>query len=298
MSQQIPIEQNALTQPPRTDDGTNQIAPDLAYRRLGIVNVVFYGAPDAGDRNWVLIDAGVMGTGDLIESAAAERFGKDARPAAIIQTHGHFDHIAALEGLSQKWDTPVYAHELELPYLNGSAAYPPPDPGVGGGMMSLLSPLYPRGPVNVAERLQVLPSDGSVPFMPGWQWIHVPGHTPGQVALWREADRTLIAADALITTAQESAYTVAVQEPELHGPPMYLTQDWHASKTSVERLAALEPELVISGHGPALQGGEMRRALHTLTQDFDDVAVPRDGQYTHNPTEAEDGSAYKAVQKS
>jgi len=43
--------------------------------RLGIVNVVFFGRAGAGDREWVLIDAGVMGTIGLITGAAEELFG-------------------------------------------------------------------------------------------------------------------------------------------------------------------------------------------------------------------------------
>lgn len=91
----------------------------------------------------------------------------------------------------------------------------------GGGLMSMLSPLYPRGPVDVSRWLHTLPDDGSVPQMPGWRWFHTPGHTPGHIALWREGDRTINAGDDFITTRQESAYAVTVQEPEMHGPPMY-----------------------------------------------------------------------------
>src|SRR5205823_1713983 len=110
------------------------------------------------------------------------------------------------------------------------------------------------GPVDVSRWLRVLPTDGTVPPMPGWRWIAVPGHTPGQVAFWRRSDRALIAADAFVTTAQESAYAVAVQEPEVHGPPMYYTQDWGASHESVRRLAALEPDVAITGHGRPMHG--------------------------------------------
>ena len=194
-------------------------------------------------------------------------------------THGHFDHVGALATLAERWNVPIYAHERELPYLDGRESYPPPDPTVGGGAMALLSRFYPRGPVDVSRWLQPFPTDGSVPGLPGWRWIHTPGHTTGHVSLWREADRTLIAGDAFITTRQESAYAVAVQRPELHGPPMYFTPDWESARTSVRTLAALEPDLAITGHGRALQGREMRDALHTLARDFDQVAVPDHGRY-------------------
>ncbi|MGI4792368.1 MAG: MBL fold metallo-hydrolase [Janthinobacterium lividum] len=274
-------------------DGTQEVLPDLAYKRLAIVNVVFYGTH--ADRKWVLIDTGIPGTAGLIKKAAAERFGESVRPSAIIQTHGHFDHVGGLEELAELWDVPVYAHFLELPYLNGQAAYPAPDPTVGGGLMAAISGLYPRGPVDVGSRLQALPEDGSVPGMPGWVWLHVPGHTPGQVALWREADRTLIAADAFITTAQESAYAVAVQKPEMHGPPMYFTPDWASARTSVEKLAALEPEIAVTGHGPAMHGSGLKTALHTLAQDFDQIAVPAHGKYLLHPATAADGTAYVPI---
>ncbi|MFC7553223.1 MBL fold metallo-hydrolase [Pseudoroseomonas wenyumeiae] len=195
-------------------------------------------------------------------------------PAAIIMTHGHFDHVGVLEDLAAGWDVPVYAHPLERPYLDGSNAYPPPDPTVGGGAMALLSPLYPRAPVNVGSRLRDLPADGSVPEMPGWRWLHTPGHSVGHVSLWRDADRTLIAGDAIITTAGESAYATAVQEPELHGPPKYFTHDWQAAEASVAKLATLEPELVVAGHGLAMHGADMRAALHRLSQEFRQLAVP------------------------
>src|SRR4051812_11438627 len=223
------------------DDGTSEVLPDVAYRRLAIVNVVFIGQRGAHDRDWVLVDAGLMGMKSLIQSAAAERFGPRSRPRAIVLTHGHFDHVGVLEDLAEEWNVPVYAHELEKPYLDGSRAYPPPDPGVGG-LIARASPLFPREPVNVGQRLRILPRDGTVPPLPGWRWIHTPGHSPGHVSYWRERDRTLIVGDAFVTTRQESVYAAIAQEPEMHGPPMYFTPDWNSAENSVRSLAALEPE--------------------------------------------------------
>lgn len=292
MSHQIPLTPESIADLPHPDDGTREIAADLAYRRLAMVNVVFFGLPGSGDRRWVLIDAGLPGFAGRIEKAAAERFGEGARPAAIVMTHGHFDHIGCLKTLAEKWDAPIYAHELELPYLNGAASYPSPDPTVGGGVMPLLAPLFPRGPIDVSRWLHELPSDGSLPGMPGWRWIGTPGHTVGHVSLWREEDRTMIAGDAFITTNQESAYAVAVQAEEMHGPPQYFTPDWEASRLSVQNLAALEPELVVTGHGRAMRGPAMRIALQLLARDFDRVAVPQSGRYVGHPARVSDGSAY------
>src|SRR6476620_2850529 len=107
------------------------LAPDVACLAEPIVNVYFIGPPHAGDRGWTLVDTGLPRMTGQITAAAAERFGPDARPAAIILTHGHFDHTGQLVTLAQEWDVPVYAHRLELPYLTGLSAYPPPDPTVG-----------------------------------------------------------------------------------------------------------------------------------------------------------------------
>ena len=145
--------------------------------------------------------------------------------------------------------------------------------------MALLSPLYRTSPVDVSSRLRALPDDHSVPGMPGWSWLHTPGHTPGHVSLWRSADRLLIAGDAFVTTKQESVYSAVMQAPEMHGPPMYFTPDWASAKQSVSDLAALEPETVVTGHGQAMRGAEMKSALSELARRFDEVAVPKHGRY-------------------
>ncbi len=264
------------------------VTSDVACQQVLMVNLFFIGAPGARTGEWTLVDAGVFNCAARIKAAAAELYGANSKPNSIILTHGHFDHIGAVKELAEEWDVPVYAHPLEMPYLTGRSSYPPPDPTVGGGAMARLSFTYPRGPIDINDRVQALPADGTVAGMLGWQWIHTPGHTPGHVSLFRERDRTLIAGDAFVTTKQESAIAVLTQKEEVNGPPKYFTPDWEAARRSVETLAALEPNIAATGHGLPMRGAEMQRELQELARDFERLAVPRQGRYVGHPAMADE----------
>ncbi|WRP07454.1 MBL fold metallo-hydrolase [Rossellomorea aquimaris] len=249
-----------------------EVGKDLYYWTNQIVNVCFYGIP--GSREWVLIDCGMPHSKQKIMEAAEERFGHRGKPQAIVLTHGHFDHVGSLEPLLEEWDVPVYAHELEIPYLNGERNYPKGDPTVDGGLVSELSPIYPHHGIDVANRLHVLPESGEVPFMQGWKWVHTPGHTPGHLSLYRELDGVLIVGDAFVTVKQESLYRVVLQTKEISGPPRYFTMDWKAAKESVATLSNLNPKVAVTGHGEAMSGKELEAALRKLVEQFDEIALP------------------------
>jgi glyoxylase-like metal-dependent hydrolase (beta-lactamase superfamily II) len=260
------------------------VARDVAFMRCMVVNVLAI-----GDRSrWILIDAALSGYGPAIRHAAEARFGAGTRPAAIVLTHGHFDHVGSIENILAAWDVPVYVHRLEMPYLTGRSPYPPPDPLVGRGSLALLSRLYPRGPIDLGGRVRTLPADGTVPDAPGWRWVHTPGHTPGHVSLFRDQDRCLVAGDAVVTTRQESVTAVMTQRPELHGPPAYFTPDWTSARESVCRLAALAPGILAAGHGQPMSGEAMRERLYVLAEHFDELERPRFGRYATQPAIADE----------
>lgn len=254
------------------------VTNDIHYLNIQIVNVCFYGQP--GDKNgWVLIDAGMPGSAKKILQESERLFGKNNPPKAIILTHGHFDHVGALVELVERWTVTVYAHELELPYLSGIKNYPEPDPTVDGGMLAKVSKLYPNEAIKLGSHVKALPLDGSVPGMDGWHWVHTPGHTPGHISLFREADRTLIAGDAFVTVKQESLYKVVLQKKEISGPPRYLTPDWEAARKSIQELYALHPARAITGHGRPMEDGELEENLDLLVRDFEKIAVPEHGKF-------------------
>lgn len=245
-------------------------------RGLRIVFVNVFAVAHSGN-SWTLIDAGLPSSETKIRKWAEKYF--TTPPNAIVLTHGHFDHVSCAEKLAEHWKVPVYAHPLERPYLNGEKEYPAPNFAAGGGMMSLMSPLLPRGPVNLGERLRDFSSLGDRGFvveeMPGWQIIHTPGHTPGHVSLFRPADLLLLPGDAFCTTKAESFFDAALsQKPELHGPPAYFTSDWNRAKDSVRRLAALEPLTVAPGHGKPIGAAGVPDLLKELADKFERIAVP------------------------
>ena len=264
-----------------------RVAPGLAYLRDRIVNVAFIGSTDGRDGPWILVDTGLPGGAARIVHAAELLYGPETTPAAIVLTHGHFDHVGSARELVRRWDVPVYAHELELPYLTGRSSYPPPDPAVGGGAMTTMSRFFPRKPIDLGDDVLPLPADGSIPVIGEWRWIHTPGHAPGHVSLFRDYDQALVAGDAFVTTKQESLYAVLTQRPEVHGPPAYYTMDWRAAEESVDVLAELEPSVAVTGHGIAMRGDRLGRELQDLAADFRERAVPARGRYVRQPALAD-----------
>ncbi|MCY9669032.1 MBL fold metallo-hydrolase [Paenibacillus alginolyticus] len=258
-----------------------EIAIDIYGYCIQFVNICIMGNPTSRDKEWCLVDAGMPQSADEIIRVAEERFGAHQKPTAIILTHGHFDHVGAIESLLEYWDVPVYAHELEIPYLTGKSNYPKGDSTVDGGLISELSPLFPNHGIDIGNHVHPLPANGIVPGLTGWQWIHTPGHTPGHISLFRAKDRSLIVGDAFVTVKQESLYKVFTQEQEISGPPKYFTTDWQAAGESVRKLRDLHPSLAITGHGKPMVGEELSRELGRLAENFEELAIPKDGRFVH-----------------
>lgn len=232
-----------------------RVAGDILMLQLGSVNAYLVGRRGG---EIALVDTGLIHCADFIQETVERHFGRDARPHAIILTHGHFDHVGTVITLANRWDVRVFCHPLEMPYLTGQREYLAPDPSAEDGVVPLS--------INLGTRVAPLPEDGSVPAMEGWRWIHTPGHADGHVALFRERDRTLIAGDALDTVT-----------------PEFITVDWLEAHRSAAHLKELNPSLVLPSHGDPLTGEELHSRLDMLAQQFTDITAIDQARFVEGP---------------
>lgn len=258
---------------------SQEITNDILILQFRGVNACLIGDPNIKSEPWALVDTGLENSDEYILQTCEKRFGKDRRPQSIILTHGHFDHVGSLQKLINAWNVPVYVHPLEIDYVTGKRDYPQGDSDVDEGLVAKMSPTFPHTSIDIGFHAVPLPSDGSVPGMPGWRWIHTPGHTEGHISLFREEGRILIAGDAFSTVKQESLLSVLTQNETISGPPKYLTTDWDGAEKSVKLLRDLNPSLVIPSHGQPMKGKELQEHLDYLVSNFDEIAIPRQGRF-------------------
>ena len=174
----------------------------------------------------VLIDSGTrLGARRILRQLR----GRDVRAHAL--THAHPDHFGSTHEVCEALGVPLWCGEDDVEAAE-TGVVPRRDD-------SPLRPLLDRLPQvdghPVARRLR----EGDE--VAGFRVLDVPGHSPGHVAFWREGDRALICGDVFFNL------------PRLGPPPGGLTFDPERNRESMRKLAALEPALVLFGHGPPLR---------------------------------------------
>jgi glyoxylase-like metal-dependent hydrolase (beta-lactamase superfamily II) len=252
-----------------------RIAPDVGWLPISFVNVYFLGR--AGGP-WVMVDAGVPRCAPQIITAAEARFGSGARPEAILLTHGHTYHAGSALELAEHWDIPIYAHRLEFPYLTGRSFYPPPDPTIGGAM-AFLSRFLSTRTRDFSSRLREL-KPNAFPSLTGWEWLASPGHSPGHVSFFRSSDRVLLVGDAFATMNMDSWSGLLSGRQELGRASASYNYDWEATRSSIEKLAKLRPNVVGSGHGVPMCESDLAAQVEEFAKRF---RPPRHGRYVRKP---------------
>ena len=194
------------------------------------------------DDGFTLVDTTLGGGADDLIGAAQAAGGQIRR---IALTHGHGDHVGSVEGLKQKLgpDVQVLLGELDARILAGENVVEGKLPGS-----------WPK--VQWAPDVRLAPGDrvGSL------EVVASPGHSPGHVAFLDTRDRTLIAGDVFTSYGQ-----VAVTNSFYWRFPFATMATWDKGKDveSARALRALDPALLVVGHGPATAapGDAMDKAI-------------------------------------
>jgi hydroxyacylglutathione hydrolase len=204
------------------------------------------------------------GDGVVMFDAGARSMRKKARAAAeqlgglkrVVLGHAHCDH----RGAAPYMGAPVFCHPDEVADAESEGCVTRywqlellPVRPVRWLYERVLLPRWDGGPVKIAGTV----AEGDE--VAGFRVLHMPGHAPGLIALWRESDRVALVSDVVYLV--DSGRLKPLPEGEASLPHPAFTQDGEQARKSLRRLAALEPLVVGAGHDEPLRGPGLRETL-------------------------------------
>jgi glyoxylase-like metal-dependent hydrolase (beta-lactamase superfamily II)/predicted ester cyclase len=203
------------------------------------------------DGGVTLFDAGARAMLRAVAAAGAKLGGI----RRVVLGHGHTDH----RGVAPALGVPVLCHPNEIEDAEGSRDlnYWPE------GLTDLPTPqrqvhrvlqrfVWDGGPVKIAGTV----AEGDA--IAGFRVVEIPGHAPGQIALWRESDRLALVSDGFYTLDMWGRD----RAPSLPDHNV----DTEQARASLRKLAALEPAAAWPGHAKPITGdvrGQLERAADT-----------------------------------
>ena len=194
-----------------------------------------------------VFDAGIKAmTGSV--AAAGARLGGINR---VVLGHGHADHRGVAPGLG----APVFCHPAEKSDAEGDGGlqyFTFDDLGLPARfLMPRLLRHWDGGPVEIAGTVE----EGDE--VAGFRVVHLPGHAPGLIGLWREADRLALVSDCFYTLDPQTG-----RKGHARVPHSAFNEDTEVARASIRKLAAMEPAAAWAGHADPLVG-DVRSLLET-----------------------------------
>lgn len=194
--------------------------------RFGAINAYLVREDDG----FTLVDTTLGGAADTLIRGATEAGGRIKR---IALTHGHADHVGSLDALKDRLGSNVEISmgELDARILAGEKVVAGKLPGS-----------WPKVKTVPGTRLSGGEMIGSLEVVP------TPGHSPGHVAFRDTRDGAVIAGDVFTSFG-----SVAVSNHFYFRFPFAAMPTWDKAKDldSARAIRALDPSLLVVGHGPA-----------------------------------------------
>ena len=179
----------------------------------------------------VLVDAGVGRSGAKVVAAVRGR-----TVSAHAATHAHVDHVGGSHHVVEALGVPMWASAADADDVEAGR------PTAGPTRLSRVSARF-GGWTGVPVARRLVEGDE----VAGFRVLDAPGHTPGQIALWREADRVLVGGDVF------TAMGLLTTRRGVFAPPDAVNTDTAQNRRSMRKLAELEPRTALFGHGPAVR---------------------------------------------
>jgi glyoxylase-like metal-dependent hydrolase (beta-lactamase superfamily II) len=189
-----------------------------------------------------LVDTGMPGSEEAI-LAYIDSLGLDAGDLArMVITHHHLDHVGGIAAMKRRTAALVLAHPDDAGLISGEQSPPPASSPLMRFLFWLVAPLMPTlEPVPVDVTVQ----DGErLDLLGGATVVHVPGHTPGSIALHFPSEGLLFCGD-----------TIDHRRGRLGPPPKPFTEDMDQALASIRRMSELEFDVLCPGHGAPIVGG-------------------------------------------
>lgn len=193
-----------------------------------------------------VFDAGISAMTAAVAAAAA-RLGGIRR---VVLGHADADHRGAAAGLR----APIFCHPADR-----AAAESPESTRVYWDL-SKLGPhgrlLYPRilyGWDGGALHISGMVEEGEE--IAGFRVLHLPGHAPGLIGLFRDSDRLALVSDCFYTLDPQTGL-----KGETRVPHRAFNLDTEQARDSMRKVAALEPSVAWAGHADPVRG-DVRREL-------------------------------------
>jgi hydroxyacylglutathione hydrolase len=165
----------------------------------------------------------------------------------VVLGHAHQDHRGIAAGLREQLGVPVLCHPADQADAEGDAGLRYMDLSklnpLGRRAFPHLLRLWDGGPVTIDGTLE----EGDE--VAGFRVVHLPGHAPGLIGLWREADRLALVSDCFYTLDPQSGVPGRARVPH----PAF-NHDTEQARASMRKLAAMEPAAAWPGHANPLTG--------------------------------------------
>jgi hydroxyacylglutathione hydrolase len=167
----------------------------------------------------------------------------------LALTHVHPDHQGAAKTICEARGIPLACHEADVDAMEGRR-----DVAASANLVAKLFARLWQGPPH--EVSQAFKEGDEIA---GFRVVHAPGHAPGEVIFFRDADRVAICGDVIRNI------TYVALRTKLTEPPDELTPDPVENRRSIGKLAALDPSVILPGHGPAVTDMD---AFHRFAAQF------------------------------